>query len=70
MKKYQIGMIGLGVMGRNLVLNMGDHDIRVIGYDKNRGMVRQLNKEIGERDVIGVEQMFCRNGARCRTGRQ
>ncbi len=33
--KYQIGMIGLGEMGRNLVLNLADHGIRVVGYDKD-----------------------------------
>src|SRR5438105_13965535 len=27
-----IGMIGLGVMGRNLLLNMADHGFKVIGY--------------------------------------
>ena len=29
-----IGMVGLGKMGLNLTLNMIDHDIDVIGYDK------------------------------------
>lgn len=24
-QQYEIGMVGLGVMGRNLVLNMADH---------------------------------------------
>ncbi len=28
-------MIGLGVMGRNLLLNMADHGFRVIGFDKD-----------------------------------
>ena len=27
-----IGMIGLGVMGRKLLLNMADHGFKVIGY--------------------------------------
>ena len=34
-KKYDFGMIGLGVMGRNLLLNMADHGFSVIGYDKD-----------------------------------
>ncbi len=34
-KKYQIGMIGLGEMGRNLVLNLADHGIGVAGFDKD-----------------------------------
>ncbi|HUS00729.1 MAG TPA: NADP-dependent phosphogluconate dehydrogenase [Chitinophagaceae bacterium] len=32
---YDFGMIGLGVMGSNLLLNMADHGFNVIGYDKN-----------------------------------
>ncbi|NNV56814.1 NADP-dependent phosphogluconate dehydrogenase [Limnovirga soli] len=30
---YDFGMIGLGVMGRNLLLNMADHQFPVIGFD-------------------------------------
>jgi 6-phosphogluconate dehydrogenase len=33
--KYDFGMIGLGVMGSNLLLNMADHGFAVIGYDTN-----------------------------------
>ena len=32
----EIGMIGLGVMGCNLLLNMADHGFTVAGYDKNK----------------------------------
>src|ERR1700761_2524462 len=30
---YKFGMIGLGVMGRNLLLNMADHGFAVVGFD-------------------------------------
>lgn len=30
---FDFGMIGLGVMGRNLLLNMADHDFAVAGFD-------------------------------------
>src|ERR1051326_7658318 len=30
-----LGMIGLGVMGCNLVLNMAEHGFRIAGYDKD-----------------------------------
>ncbi|HEY5465070.1 MAG TPA: NADP-dependent phosphogluconate dehydrogenase [Hanamia sp.] len=33
--QFDFGMIGLGVMGSNLLLNMSDHGFSVIGYDKN-----------------------------------
>ena len=32
---YDFGMIGLGTMGSNLLLNMADHGFSVIGYDTN-----------------------------------
>ncbi|MGN6804265.1 MAG: NADP-dependent phosphogluconate dehydrogenase, partial [Ginsengibacter sp.] len=32
---YDFGMVGLGTMGSNLLLNMADHGFSVIGYDKN-----------------------------------
>jgi 6-phosphogluconate dehydrogenase len=31
----RIGMVGLGVMGRSMVLNMADHGFAVCGYDKD-----------------------------------
>jgi 6-phosphogluconate dehydrogenase len=31
-QQYTIGMVGLGVMGRNLLLNMADHGCAVAGY--------------------------------------
>jgi 6-phosphogluconate dehydrogenase len=35
MNAFHFGMIGLGVMGRNLLLNMADHGFRVVGFDKD-----------------------------------
>src|SRR6478752_733000 len=32
-QQFDFGMIGLGVMGRNLLLNMADHGFAVIGFD-------------------------------------
>jgi 6-phosphogluconate dehydrogenase len=34
-KLFDFGMIGLGVMGRNLLLNMADHGFSVVGFDKD-----------------------------------
>ncbi len=47
--QYEIGMVGLGVMGRNLVLNMADHGFSVAGYDKDPAKVESLRKESAER---------------------
>jgi 6-phosphogluconate dehydrogenase len=34
-QQFDFGMIGLGVMGRNFLLNMADHGFKVIGFDKD-----------------------------------
>ncbi|WP_143307581.1 NADP-dependent phosphogluconate dehydrogenase [Chitinophaga vietnamensis] len=39
---YDFGMIGLGVMGRNLLLNMADHGFSVIGFDKDASKTAAL----------------------------
>jgi 6-phosphogluconate dehydrogenase len=39
------GIIGLGVMGRNLLLNMADHGFNVAGLDKDESKIAQLTKE-------------------------
>jgi len=44
-QQYTIGMVGLGVMGRNLVLNMAGHGFSVAGYDKDTSQVEALRKE-------------------------
>ncbi len=46
-EKYSFGMIGLGTMGSNLVMNMSDHGFSVAGYDKNTEQVRMMN-EVGK----------------------
>ncbi len=51
--KYAFGMIGLGVMGRSLLLNMADHGFAVAGHDKDAGKVDSLNKEGGDLKVKG-----------------
>ena len=47
----EIGMVGLGVMGRNLLLNMADHGFTVAGYDIDTNKVESLRKESQERGV-------------------
>jgi 6-phosphogluconate dehydrogenase len=55
--KYDIGMVGLGVMGRNLVLNMADHGYSVAGYDKDESKVGSLEEEAEGRKVRGAETL-------------
>ena len=42
-KEYIFGMIGLGTMGRNMLLNMVDHGYSVAGYDRDHSQVDILN---------------------------
>ena len=53
-ERHEIGMIGLGVMGRNVLLNMADHGFPVAGYDKDPGKVEALQKESAEHDIHSV----------------
>lgn len=53
-QRYEIGMVGLGVMGRNLLLNMADHNFAVAGYDKDQTKVEALRKEAKQRDARGA----------------
>jgi 6-phosphogluconate dehydrogenase len=53
-QRYEIGMVGLGVMGRNLVLNMADHGFSVAGYDQDAAKVEALRQESKKRDVRGA----------------
>ena len=47
-------MVGLGVMGRNLLLNMADHGFSVAGYDKDAAKVEALRQESQKGDVRGA----------------
>lgn len=42
MADADIGVIGLGVMGRNLALNLADHDWRVVGLDRDKLKVAEF----------------------------
>ena len=48
-------MVGLGVMGRNLMLNMAAHGFTVAGYDKDQATVAALREEATDRDVRCAE---------------
>jgi 6-phosphogluconate dehydrogenase len=56
-QRYEIGVIGLGVMGRNLLLNIADHGFSVAGYDKDPAKVKTLRQESMERDVRSAEDI-------------
>ena len=44
-KKCDLGLIGLGVMGRNFAQNMSDHGFSVAGYDRDKEKTQALMSE-------------------------
>ncbi len=50
--KYDFGMIGLGVMGSNLLLNMADHGFAVIGYDKNPDKTKLFESSATKNTIV------------------
>jgi 6-phosphogluconate dehydrogenase len=54
---FSFGMIGLGTMGRNLLLNLADHDFAVAGYDKDAGKVGLLAEEGAGKPVKGFSTL-------------
>jgi 6-phosphogluconate dehydrogenase len=48
---YDFGMVGLGTMGSNLLLNMADHGFSVIGFDKNPEKTKAF-ESFGTKDRI------------------
>jgi 6-phosphogluconate dehydrogenase len=55
--QYVLGMIGLGTMGRNLLLNMADHGFKVAGHDKDQSKVDQLAKEPTKGTAKGFSEL-------------
>jgi 6-phosphogluconate dehydrogenase len=56
-KKYTLGMIGLGTMGRNLLLNMADKGFQVTGYDKDQKMLKKLEEDGKEHNLKGFADL-------------
>lgn len=60
--QYDFGMIGLGVMGSNLLLNMADHGFAAIGYDlkpeRTQAFEDAANKGTIVKGVNDLQQMM------------
>jgi 6-phosphogluconate dehydrogenase len=52
--RMELGMVGLGVMGRNLLLNMAEHGFPVAGYDQDPAKVAALLREGKGLDLFGA----------------
>ena len=50
--QYDFGMIGLGVMGSNLLLNMAGHNFHVIGFDRDLQKGKALEDNADDKDKV------------------
>src|SRR5476651_2592415 len=55
--KFDFGMIGLGTMGRNLLLNMGDHGVKGAGFDTDPSKGDLLEKESIHHNLKGFSDI-------------
>ncbi|WP_394660506.1 NADP-dependent phosphogluconate dehydrogenase [uncultured Chryseobacterium sp.] len=55
MERYNYGMIGLGVMGRNLLYNIAENGFSIAGFDLDTEKVRELHEgATPEMDIKGI----------------
>ncbi len=58
MQKYDIGLIGLAVMGENLVLNMANHGFSVAVYNRTVSKVDDfITKRVTGQDILGCKSI-------------
>jgi 6-phosphogluconate dehydrogenase len=53
----ELGMIGLGTMGRNFLFNLGSHGFSCAGFDKDRAAVEKLRGEAKEGAIIAADSI-------------
>lgn len=57
-QKADIAVIGLAVMGQNLILNMNDHGFKVVAYNRTVSKVENfLQNEAKDTDIIGADSI-------------
>jgi len=54
---YDFGMVGLGVMGRNFLLNVADNGFSIAGLDTNKEQAQALEDEAEGRPALGTTDM-------------
>lgn len=56
-QQYDFGLVGLGVMGRNFILNVADHGFSAYGLDNSEEMLGKLRAEGEGKPVDGTTQV-------------
>lgn len=57
MSNFEFGMIGLGTMGRSLLLNMADHGFSIAGYDLDEAKAKALQEAAAGKEAIGTSDL-------------
>ncbi len=57
MKKQKFGIVGLGVMGQNLALNVERHGYSVAGLDSDAEKVNNIKKNFADKDIIATTSL-------------
>lgn len=57
MKKCDIGIVGLSVMGRSLALNMADHGYLVAGYNRTSSITEAVIREYTHENLVPFYQL-------------
>jgi 6-phosphogluconate dehydrogenase len=53
-KTYDFGLVGLGVMGRNFILNVADNGFTAFGNDVDKEKVDALIFEGGNQEIVNA----------------
>ncbi|MFT7374028.1 MAG: 6-phosphogluconate dehydrogenase, partial [Oleiphilaceae bacterium] len=57
-KKADIAVIGLAVMGQNLILNMNDHGVKVVAYNRTQTKVSDfMTGPAKDTDIQGASSL-------------
>src|SRR5699024_6648895 len=56
-QEYELGLIGLGTMGQNLLMNMADQGFSVAGYDNDPAKVEQIHDTDRRHKIIGKPEL-------------
>ncbi|RIY33505.1 phosphogluconate dehydrogenase (NADP(+)-dependent, decarboxylating) [Psittacicella hinzii] len=55
---YDIGVVGLAVMGQNLILNMNDHGFKVVAYNRSQDKVIDfINGPAKDTNIVGATSL-------------
>ena len=55
--KGDIGVIGLAVMGQNLILNMNDHGFKVVAYNRTTSKVDEFLQVRQKARILSVHTL-------------